>query len=226
MMMMMRCCCWHYFALFTTLLLLGTTTTSRADEAAPKVTRVEFEVNLAPGKEDTFVVEVHPEWAPLGAARFLELVDEGDKFWKGIRFFRVIEGFMAQFGIPGKPAVADHWRDKTIKDDEVIQSNKRGYMSFATSGQDSRTTQMFINLVDNTNLDDMGFSPFAIVVGDDMSIVDQIYSGYGEGAPGGDGPAQGRVQADGNKYLKKEFPNLSYVKSVRRVEDITSEGEL
>ena len=189
-------------------------------------TKVEFEVQLAPGKTDTFVVEVHPKWAPLGAARFLELVDEGDKFWKGIRFFRVIDGFMAQFGIAGKPDMAKEWRTKTIKDDPVIESNVRGFLSFATSGADSRTTQMFINLVDNKNLDDMGFAPFAKVVGDGMKVVDQIYSGYGEGAPGGNGPDQSRIQAEGNKYLKRQFPNLAYVKSVRRVDGAPTEEEL
>jgi peptidyl-prolyl cis-trans isomerase A (cyclophilin A) len=153
------------------------------DDAAP--IRVEFQVNLSPGNVGTFSIDVHPEWAPLGAARFLELVDLGPIFWKGMRFFRVIgkmvtsstlsilpvhshrvlwrtnpEGFMAQFGIPGNYEVADEWREKHIKDDPVIKSNARGYISFATSGEDKRTTQMFINLVDNSNLDDMGFSPF------------------------------------------------------------------
>ena len=186
--------------------------------AAEEVTNVEFEVQLAPGKSASFVVEVHPEWAPLGATRFLELVDEGESFWKGIRFFRVIEGFMAQFGIPGKPELAAEWREKSIKDDPVIKSNGRGYISFATSGKDSRTTQMFINLVDNANLDGMGFAPFAIVKDNGMTVVDQIYSGYGEGAPGGNGPDQSRIQSEGNKYLKKQFPNLSYVRSVKRIE--------
>lgn len=185
------------------------------------VVRVEFEVQLKPKTTATFIVEVHPSWAPLGAARFLEMVDDhGDGFWKGIRFFRVIAGFMAQFGIPGKPEQAAEWKENTILDDPVIESNQRGYLSFATSGKDSRTTQMFINLVTNSNLDSMGFSPFAVVVEDGMDIVDQIYSGYGEGAPGGKGPEQGRIQDQGNKYLKKQFPNLSYVKSVKRMSTV------
>jgi peptidyl-prolyl cis-trans isomerase A (cyclophilin A) len=184
------------------------------------VVRVKFEVQLKPKSTGTFVVEVHPSWAPLGAARFLELVDDhGDDFWKGIRLFRVIEGFMAQFGIPGKPEQAAEWAKNSILDDPVIESNQRGYLSFATSGKDSRTTQMFINLVDNSQLDGMGFSPFAVVAEDGMTIVDQIYSGYGEGAPSGKGPEQGRIQTEGNKYLKKQFPNLSYVKSVKRLSD-------
>lgn len=200
------------------------------------VTLVEFEIQLSPGKSGKFILEIHPEWAPLGAARFLELVDGdgkgNDNFWKGLRFFRVIEGFMAQFGIPGKPEVAQQWRERKILDDPVVQSNLRGFVSFATSGQDSRTTQMFINLVDNTNLDGMGFAPFAKVLEKEgssgMDVVDQIYNGYGEGAPNGQGPEQGRIQSEGNKYLKRYFPNLSYVKSVKRVtfpnDDNNNEG--
>ena len=139
-------------------------------------------------------------------------------FWKGVCFFRVIDGFMAQFGIPAKPDAAAIWKEKTIVDDPVKESNVRGYVSFATSGEHSRTTQMFINLVDNTNLDGMGFAPFARVTEGLGDVVDQIYSGYGEGAPSGNGPDQGRIQAEGNKYLKRQFPNLSYIKSVKRVD--------
>eukprot|EP00568_Trieres_chinensis_P009517 CAMPEP_0183302200 /NCGR_PEP_ID=MMETSP0160_2-20130417/8074_1 /TAXON_ID=2839 ORGANISM="Odontella Sinensis, Strain Grunow 1884" /NCGR_SAMPLE_ID=MMETSP0160_2 /ASSEMBLY_ACC=CAM_ASM_000250 /LENGTH=157 /DNA_ID=CAMNT_0025464939 /DNA_START=7 /DNA_END=477 /DNA_ORIENTATION=+ len=135
---------------------------SAAEDAQPF--KVQFDVQIASGKTGAFVLEVHPDWAPLGASRFLDLVREGDAFWKGVRFFRVIEGFMAQFGIPGKPDVAASWRERTIADDEVKESNKRSYVSFATSGKDSRTTQMFVNLVDNANLDMMGFSPFGKVV--------------------------------------------------------------
>lgn len=180
---------------------------------------VEFTVQLENG-QDTFEVTVHPEWAPLGAARFKELIDIN--FLSSCRFFRTIAGFMSQFGIPGKPEVAAEWRDKKILDDPVVGSNKRGFLSFATSGKDSRTTQMFINLADNANLDGMGFSPFAEVT-KGMDVVDKIYSGYGEGGAGdgsdGKGPAQGRVQSDGNKYLKRVFPRLSYIVSTRAVPD-------
>uniref|UniRef100_A0A7R9Z8S9 Peptidyl-prolyl cis-trans isomerase n=1 Tax=Pseudictyota dubia TaxID=2749911 RepID=A0A7R9Z8S9_9STRA len=207
--------------LLTFLLLLSPVTVpaaaATAEAEGDDTVRVEFEVQLARDSTGKFVVEVHPSWAPLGAERFLELVDSGDAFWKGIRFFRVISGFMAQFGIPGKPEVAAQWKEKVIKDDPVKESNKRGYVSFATSGKDSRTTQMFINLVDNTNLDGMGFSPFARVVEGMEDVVDSIYSGYGEGAPSGKGPEQGKIQSMGNKYLKRNFPMLSYVKSVRRI---------
>jgi len=184
---------------------------------------VEFEVQLTFESKGTFTLEVHPEWAPLGAKRFLELVDDTEGFWKGLRFFRVISGFMAQFGIAGNPDIAAQWKEKTIPDDPVMESNKRGYVSFATSGENSRTTQMFINLVDNTNLDGMGFSPFAVVV-KGMDVVDRIYSGYGEGAPSGRGPNQMKIQLEGNRYLKRNFPLLSYVKSVKRVDEIEQDG--
>ena len=165
----------------------------------------EITVNLE-GKKDSFIVEVNPEWAPLGAARFTELV-EAD-FFPGVRFFRTIKGFMSQFGISGNPKISQQWKEKKISDDPAAgQSNKRGYLSFATSGKDSRTTQIFINLVDNANLDGMGFTPFARVVGEGMGVVDQLYSGYGEGGNGdgldGRGPSQGRLQEEGNRYLKK-----------------------
>ena len=118
--------------------------------------------------------------------------------------------------------MASVWSEKKLQDDEVVELNRRGYISFATSGKDSRTTQMFINLVDNTNLDLMGFSPFGKVV-EGMDIVDRIYSGYGEGAPSGKGPDQGRIQSRGNKYLKKYFPKLSYVRSVKLLENTKEE---
>lgn len=155
-------------------------------------------------------LDVHPEWSPLGAARFGELVESG--FYADIAFFRVLDGFVAQFGISGDPAVSKEWRSRTIKDDPVNASNKRGTLSFAMAGPNTRTTQLFINYGDNAQLDGMGFSPFAQVV-DGMEVVDALYSEYGEGAPRGRGPDQGRVQKEGNDYLKKEFPDLDYVLS-------------
>jgi peptidyl-prolyl cis-trans isomerase A (cyclophilin A) len=170
--------------------------------------QVEFEVTLSKGVSDKFVVEVYPEWAPLGAARFKEII-EGD-VWNFARFFRVVSGFMVQWGIPGKPSEAAKWRDNKIKDDKVIESNKRGTITFATSGKDSRTTQVFINFVDNQNLDGMGFAPFGKVISG-MDVVDKIYAGHGET------PDQGQIQSAGNTYLKKNFPKLSYIKSARIV---------
>ena len=122
---------------------------------------------------------------------------------------------MVQWGIPGTPAVAAKWKEDKILDDPVTQSNKRGTITFATSGKNSRTTQVFINFVDNANLDGMGFAPFGKVI-KGMDVIDAIHAGYGEK------PNQGQIQAAGNTYLKKQFPNLSYINSAVLVED--SEG--
>jgi peptidyl-prolyl cis-trans isomerase A (cyclophilin A) len=173
-------------------------------EAAPPVYKVRFDTSKGP-----FVVEVHRDWAPNGADRFYNLVKNG--YYDDTRFFRVISGFMVQFGINGDPKISAPWRGATINDDPVKQSNKRGYITFATSGANSRTSQVFINFADNAGLDRQGFSPFGQVVSG-MNVVDALFSGYGEGAPSGRGPEQGRVQQEGNAYLKKEFPNLDYIK--------------
>lgn len=170
---------------------------------APATFRARFETS-----KGDFVIEVHRAWAPHGADRFYNLVRNG--FYDGVRFFRVIEGFMAQFGIHGDPTVAAVWRAARIPDDPVVQSNRRGYVSYAMAGPNTRTTQVFINLVDNVRLDGTGFAPFGVVV-EGMEVVDQLYSGYGEGAPRGKGPAQQYIQAQGNEYLTREFPNLDYV---------------
>jgi peptidyl-prolyl cis-trans isomerase A (cyclophilin A) len=120
---------------------------------------------------------------------------------------------MAQFGIHADPAVAIKWRDASILDDPVRQSNTRGMVSFATRGPNTRTTQLFINYGDNARLDGMGFAPFGRVTSG-MDVVDKFYAAYGEGAPGGRGPEQGRIQGEGNKYLEKDFPRLDYIKKV------------
>jgi cyclophilin family peptidyl-prolyl cis-trans isomerase len=168
-----------------------------------------FRANLDTSK-GAIVITVHREWAPVGADRFYNLVKNG--FYDDVRFFRVIPGFMAQFGIHGNPAVAAAWRPAQIKDDPVKQTNKRGYVTFATAGPNTRTTQLFINFGDNAGLDKQGFAPFGEVT-TGMDVVDKIYSGYGEGAPRGKGPDQGRTQSEGNAYLTKEFPRLDYIKS-------------
>jgi len=174
------------------------------NETAPDVYKVKFDTSKGP-----FVVEVHRDWAPNGADRFYNLVKNG--FYDNDRFFRVVDGFMVQFGINGNPKISKVWRDANIKDDPVTQSNKRGMMTFATSGPNSRTTQVFINFNNNVGLDDQGFSPFGKVVSG-MNVVDFLYNGYGEGAPGGSGPDQGRIQNEGNSYLNQDFPMLDYVK--------------
>lgn len=174
-------------------------------EQAPATFNANFDTS-----KGLFVITVHRDWAPNGADRFYNLVKNG--FYDDVRFFRVIDGFMAQFGIHGNPAVATAWRAAQIKDDPVKQSNKRGFVVFATAGPNTRTTQLFINFGDNTGLDKQGFAPFG-EVSKGMDIVDKIYNGYGEGAPRGRGPDQGRVQAEGNAYLAKDFPKLDYVKT-------------
>jgi peptidyl-prolyl cis-trans isomerase A (cyclophilin A) len=174
------------------------------NEQAPPVYKVN--VDTSRGR---FVLEVHRDWAPLGADRFYNLVKNG--FYDNARFFRVISGFMVQFGINGDPKVSAVWREANIKDDPVRQSNLRGFITFATAGPNTRTTQVFINFADNRSLDRMGFAPFGRVVSG-MDTVDALYSGYGEGAPSGNGPDQQRVQSQGNAYLTQNFAKLDYIK--------------
>jgi len=173
-------------------------------EQAPATYKAKFETS-----KGAFVVEVTRAWAPTGADRFYNLVKNG--YFDDVRFFRVIAGFMVQFGVNGDPALNAKWRVARVPDDRVTQSNKRGMITFATSGPNARTTQVFINFRDNGRLDDMGFAPFGRVVSG-MDVVDKLYSGYGEGAPNGAGPDQNRIQFEGNAYLSKSFPKLDYVK--------------
>ena len=171
---------------------------------APAMYRVRFETN-----EGDFVVEVDRSLAPNGADRLYQLVSDG--FYTDVRFFRVIPGFMAQFGINGDPAVTARWTGNTIQDDPVAASNTRGTITFAmTSQPNSRGTQLFINLVDNANLDASGFAPIGRVI-EGMDVVDRLYSGYGEGAPRGAGPDQAQLRSQGNAYLTQNFPQLDYI---------------
>jgi peptidyl-prolyl cis-trans isomerase A (cyclophilin A) len=174
-------------------------------EQAPATFKATFDTS-----KGTFVIEVRRDQAPIGADRFYNLVSNG--FYDDVRFFRVIDGFMAQFGIHGNPQVQSAWRNANLKDDPVKGTNKRGMVTFATAGPNTRTTQLFINFGNNTGLDKQGFAPFGEVV-QGMDVVDKLYNGYGEGAPRGKGPDQGRLQAEGNAYLNKEFPRLDYIKS-------------
>jgi peptidyl-prolyl cis-trans isomerase A (cyclophilin A) len=171
---------------------------------APATFRARFETSAG-----DFVIEVHRDWAPRGADRFYNLVRSG--YYDGVRFFRVISGFMAQFGIHGDPQVSAAWREQRIADDPVRRTNLRGMVSFATAGPGTRTTQVFINYGSNDRLDAMGFAPFGQVV-EGMDVVDKLYAVYGEGAPRGRGPDQGRIQAEGNAYLERDFGKLDYVK--------------
>jgi len=197
--------------------LLLTVAALTAAAAADTATQYLFEVeNLDGGGTGQFTVEVHPEWAPLGAARFTELVQQN--FFTDVRFFRVVKGFMAQFGISGDPSTAAAWRDKKIQDDPNKEHNTRGRLTFAMAGPGTRTSQIFINFGDNKFLDSQGFSPFAKVT-QGMDIVDKLYNGYGEGAPSGHGPSQGQLQSEGNTYLKASFPKLTYIKKVTVIGD-------
>lgn len=171
----------------------------------------QFAVELTTS-EGAVIIDVTRAWSPNGADRFYNLVTNG--FFTDIAFFRVIDGFMAQCGIHGNPTVARAWQHASIADDPTgVQHNTRGFVSFATAGPGTRTTQFFINLVDNSRLDGMGFTPFGRVR--DMTHVDALFHGYGEGAPAGHGPTQGRIQNEGNTYLRAEFPELDYILSAR-----------
>merc|ERR1711865_1107221 len=165
-----------------------------------------YTAELHTGHPDGVIaIEVHRDWAPIGADRFYELIN--NDFYENARIFRNVNGFMAQWGINGDPTTQAKWRDATIQDDTPKKSNSRGYISFATSGPDSRTTQVFINRKDNSFLDSQGFAPFGKVIEGGMDVVDSLYSGYGES------PDQGQIQTNGNSYLKENFPELSYFKS-------------
>lgn len=174
-------------------------------ETAPPAYKVRFDTSAG-----VFVIQVNREWAPLGADRFYNLVKNG--FYDDARFFRAISGFMVQFGINGDPAVSSAWRNARIGVDPVKQSNKSMFITYAMGASpDTRTTQVFINYRNNGNLDAMGFAPFGEVT-EGKDVVNKIYTGYGEGAPRGRGPEQGRAQAEGNAYLTKEFPKLDFIK--------------
>jgi peptidyl-prolyl cis-trans isomerase A (cyclophilin A) len=180
------------------------------NETAPAVYKALFSTS-----KGDFTIEVNRAWAPRGADRFYNLVKNG--FYNDTRFFRVISGFMVQFGISGDPALNDKWQEARIPDDPVMQTNARGAISFATAGPNTRTTQVFINYGDNGRLDGFGFAPFGTVT-EGMDVVDMLYAEYGEGAPQGAGPNQGLIQARGNAYLTSDFPNLDFIRTARLVE--------
>jgi peptidyl-prolyl cis-trans isomerase A (cyclophilin A) len=181
-----------------------------AKDTAPTVFKARFTTTKGP-----FVIEVHRDWAPVGADRFYNLVKLG--FYDDTRFFRVVDNFMVQFGISGDPAVNAKWQESGIADEPGKQSNKRGFVTYAQRGTpNSRTTQIFVNTVDNSRLDVMHFVPFGQVV-EGMDVVDSLYKGYGEGAPMGAGPDQSKIQSQGNSYLDAKFPKLDAVKKAEIV---------
>jgi peptidyl-prolyl cis-trans isomerase A (cyclophilin A) len=169
------------------------------NETAPDHVKVRLETT-----KGNILIQVERDWAPLGADRFYTLVKQG--YLSGDRFFRVVPNFIIQFGLNPDPKVTARWRNARLKDDPVKENNNRGYVSFAMAGPGSRTTQLFINTNDNTQLNGSGFAPFGRVI-DGMNVVDQIYAGYGEQ------PDQTRIQNEGNAYLEKEFPKLDYIKT-------------
>lgn len=177
-------------------------------EKAPE----KYEVRFKTTRGD-FTLQVTRAWAPLGADRFYNLV--AAHFYDNTAFFRVVPGFVVQFGISDRPAVSAAWKHTEIADDPVTQTNKRGTLSFATAGPNTRTTQIFINLKDNPRLDSMGFSPFAVVEGNGMNVVEMMYEGYGDAA----GPDQDQIEKQGTSYLKKGWPKLDYIISASIVEN-------
>ncbi|HEX3880030.1 MAG TPA: peptidylprolyl isomerase [Bryobacteraceae bacterium] len=197
-------------------LLTGCSSSSDAKKqevtgAPPPVYKVNFDTSRG-----AFVVEVHTDWAPYGSARFLELVRNG--YFDNDRFFRVIRNFIVQFGINGDPAINRDWMNATIPDDPPTQHNQRGTLVYAATRQiNSRSTQLFINLRDNSGiLDPQHFAPFGKVI-TGMEVVDDIYGGYGEMAPSGTGPDPTQIQLEGNAYLTRRFPHLDYIKTATLV---------
>jgi peptidyl-prolyl cis-trans isomerase A (cyclophilin A) len=170
----------------------------------PEVYDVAFDTT-----QGTFTVEVSRAWAPRGADRFYELVNM--RYFDEGRFFRVLPGFIAQFGVHKDFKVHVVWREFFIVDDPRKQDNVRGTLAFAQSGPSTRATEVFINLADNKVLDEQGFVPFARIVSG-MDVADKLYSGYGELGPEGKGPDSGRVEEEANEYLVPRFPKLDYIK--------------
>ncbi|MDH3735056.1 MAG: peptidylprolyl isomerase [Gemmatimonadota bacterium] len=179
-----------------------------ADPEMNEMAPATFRVRLETSKGDV-VLELHRAWAPNGVDRLYNLVRNG--FYDGTRFFRVLDGFVAQFGINGEPSIQAGWRGANIPGDPVVEGNTRGRLTYAMGASpDTRSTQLFINYADNSSLDSMGFAALGEVV-EGMDVVDALYSGYGEGAPRGGGPNQALIQGRGNEYLNAEFPDLDYI---------------
>ena len=201
---------WCGLAAATALASWGQTKPPAQADTAPATFRVKLETS-----KGDFVVEVKKALAPEGAERFYLLVKRG--FFDSARFFRVVRGFVVQFGMNGDPKVQALWSNAVIKDDPVKGSNKRGSITFAMRGPNTRTTQVFINLEDNTQLDSMGFAPFGQVV-EGMKVVERLYSAYGDIPPRGSGPDPQQISVRGNEYLEQRFPRLDYIKAARVLE--------
>jgi peptidyl-prolyl cis-trans isomerase A (cyclophilin A) len=196
----------RWYVLVIALALIGSAGDMSAaqarDEQAPATFRARFETSQGP-----FVIEVHREWAPIGADRFYTLVKRG--FYDGVRFFRVLSGFMVQFGLNGDPRVQAEWASANLIDEPAKQSNLRGFVSFAKeSTPNTRYTMVFINYKDNSYLDADGFAPFG-QVGAGMEVVDKLFGGYGRANV----PDQRRIKSEGNAYLDAEYPKLDFIKT-------------
>ncbi|MBV8829238.1 MAG: peptidylprolyl isomerase [Acidobacteriaceae bacterium] len=201
-------------ALALTAALLSASCGGAKKSAEMKPAPAHYKVLLQTTKGNVLIL-VHRDWSPLGADHFYELTSMG--FYNGDRFFRVIKGFIVQWGINGDPKTNKDWSEIPIKDDPPKVSNKVGTVVFAAAGPDSRTTQVFINLGDNSKaLDPQGFTPFGEVI-QGMENVMNIYSDYGEGAPQGTGPSQAAIADIGNPYLEEHFPKLDYIKTAKVV---------
>ena len=208
-----------YFLLFASVVVLGACSAqdnsdargtpnpllqpSRFAATAPERFRVRFETS-----EGEFVVAARRDWAPLGVDRFYNLVRGG--FFDDSRVYRAVDGFVAQFGLNGDPYVNQAWKTEFLVDDPVTQTNRRGTVTFAKGGRHSRTTEIFVNLRDNPQLDENGFAPIGEVV-EGLEVADAFYTAYGDGPPRGEGPYQAMVEARGNAYLDADFPELTRI---------------
>ena len=205
---MRRCICILTFLLAACAPLLLDPHDPRLNARAPETFRVRFATNLG-----EFIVEMHRDWAPIGADRFYNLVTH--RFFDGQRFFRVRQGVFAQFGIPGDPRIAQAWRSASIPDDPPQHSNSRGTIAYAFTTTNTRATQLFINLADNRPFDAQGFAPFGVVISG-MEAVDRLYYGYGETSGGGMRAGhQDALFAGGNTWLNRNFPRLDYIRVAR-----------
>ena len=170
---------------------------------APETFRVNLDTSKGP-----VVLEIERAWAPHGADRFYELVTNG--YYDGDRFYRVVPRFVVQFGIPGDPRVSQLWSSLRIPDDPVKQKNRKGTLTFASSGPGARTTQVFVNMRDNLSLDRQGFAPIGRVA-EGLDVLERLYGGYGDMPPRGSGPDGVEIERQGNAYLESHFPRLDYI---------------
>ncbi|HJQ97955.1 MAG TPA: peptidylprolyl isomerase [Candidatus Polarisedimenticolaceae bacterium] len=174
---------------------------TKVTATAPEVFKAKFDTT-----KGVFVIEVHRDWSPTGADRFYALVKNG--YYDGVKFFRVVPGFVVQWGIHGDPAIASTWLRAKIKDEPVKESNRKGFVTYAKGGPNTRSVQVFINLQDNSGLDAQFFSPFGKVV-QGLDVVEKLNGEYGDNLRN----LQGRIAEEGNAFLEKNYPNLDAIKT-------------